>query len=89
VRDHRTRAAGLVEHQVDRVDRFNAQQQEARVKGWRTLLFNAAGAVLGVLIAFDWDTVLPAKYVGAGAIIVFAANMGLRYITDTPVGKST
>jgi hypothetical protein len=59
------------------------------VKGWRTLLFNAAGAVLSVLIAFDWDTVLPAKYVGAGAIIVFAANMGLRYITDTPVGKST
>jgi hypothetical protein len=32
------------------------------MKGWRTLAFNAAVALAGVIVAFNWGDVLPAKY---------------------------
>jgi hypothetical protein len=58
------------------------------MKGWRTLAFNLATAALGVIAAFDWTGSLPAEYAWAGLAIVSAANIGLRFITNTPIGKS-
>ena len=57
------------------------------MKGWRTLAFNAALALAGVVVAFDWGSVLPAQYVGIAAVVVAAINAGLRIITTTPIGE--
>jgi hypothetical protein len=58
------------------------------MKGWRTLAFNAAVALAGVLVAFNWGDVLPAKYaVLITSVAVPMINGWLRTITDTPVGK--
>jgi hypothetical protein len=57
-------------------------------KGLRTVLFNALiaaiAAVLTYLIGVDWT-----QYVSptAALVIVGAANIGLRAITDTAMGK--
>jgi hypothetical protein len=59
------------------------------MKGLRTLLLNGAtvvgAAALTWAVGVDWT-----QYVSptAAIIIVAGANMGLRVITTTPVGKS-
>jgi hypothetical protein len=59
------------------------------MKGWRTLVFNAAVALAGVVVAFNWADVLPAKYaILVTSVAVPMINGWLRTITDTPVGKS-
>lgn len=57
------------------------------MKGWRTLGFNIVVAVGGVLVAFDWVTVVPNQYLGWVGFGVAVLNMGLRAITNTPVGQ--
>lgn len=58
------------------------------MKGWRTLLVNAAmatGAFLGgYLLNIKWE-----EYVNPSIaiMIVAAINAGLRYITTGPVGE--
>jgi hypothetical protein len=56
------------------------------MKGWRTLAFNLLIAVGGVIVTFDWGSVLPAEYVGPAAIVVGLIGAGLRAVTTTPVG---
>jgi len=56
------------------------------VKGYRTLILALAVAIVGVLQAFDWATVIPAQYVGLALLFIGAANAALRFITTTPVG---
>lgn len=59
------------------------------MKGLRTLALNGAtvvgAAALTWAVGVDWT-----QYVSptAAIIIVAGANMGLRVITNTPVGKS-
>jgi len=59
------------------------------MKGWRTLLLNA-GIVIGTgtltwAAGVNWsDYVSPSTAV----ILTAAVNMGLRLVTNTPVGKS-
>jgi hypothetical protein len=59
------------------------------MKGLRTLLLNGAtvvgAAALTWAVGVDWT-----QYVSptAAIIIVAVANMGLRVVTTTPVGKS-
>ncbi len=59
------------------------------MKGWKTLVFNAAVAVAGGLLPFlasvDWT-----EYVSPNVaiLIVTAVNLGLRVITTTPVGSA-
>lgn len=59
------------------------------MKGLRTLVLNGAtvvgAAALTWAVGVDWT-----QYVSptAAIIIVAGANMGLRVITTTPVGKS-
>ena len=58
------------------------------MKGWRTLAFNAAFALLAVAEAADWVNLLGAEtsvYVLMG---VNVANMVLRAMTTSPVGKA-
>lgn len=60
------------------------------MKGWRTLAFNAAVALAGVIVAFNWADVVPPKYLLlVTTIVVPMINGWLRAITDTPVGKSS
>lgn len=56
------------------------------MKGWRTLAFNLGAAVLTVVIGFNWSDALPA-YPWLAPLIITVANIGLRFVTDTPVGK--
>lgn len=59
------------------------------MKGWRTLLFNAAVALGGVFVAFNWGDALPAKYaLLLTTVAVPMVNGWLRCVTTTPVGKS-
>lgn len=51
------------------------------LKGWRTILFNA----LVVLVALGYATEGEKAAILAG--VAAAANIGLRLITNTPVGK--
>lgn len=57
------------------------------MKGWKTLLFNVAAAVLTVVIGFNWaDALTSAPWVAP--LIIAGANIALRFVTTTPVGQS-
>lgn len=60
-------------------------------KGWKTLSFGILVAVVGVLQAFDWATVIPQNKTWSGAVMtgVGAVIVALRYVTTTPMGKSS
>ncbi len=60
------------------------------MKGWKTLTFALAVAVAGVLQAFNWATVVPQDKTWSGVVMlaIGAAIAALRYVTDTPAGKS-
>lgn len=59
------------------------------MKGYKTLAVNAATVVLMALLTWvagvDWTQYVSPSW---AMIILGAANMGLRLITTTPVGKS-
>ena len=58
-------------------------------KGWRTLAFNGLLAVAGIFAYLDMaglSTILPAKYSWV-PIVVGVANIALRVITTSPIGK--
>lgn len=57
------------------------------MKGWKTLAFNIAAAILTVVVSFNWSDALPA-YPWLAPLVITVANIGLRFVTDTPVGKS-
>lgn len=59
------------------------------MKGWRTLAINLAIAVFGVLEAADWTALLGSSSAGLVVTGIGIANMILRSITTTPVGKPT
>lgn len=60
------------------------------MKGWRTLAWAAFVALAGVVQTFDWATVIPqGQNSGLILIAIGAVTAALRYITDTPVGKSS
>ena len=57
------------------------------MKGYRTLLFSLAVAVVGVLQSFDWATVVPPEQAGFALTIIGVAGAILRFLTSTPVGE--
>lgn len=57
------------------------------MKGWRTLLLNAAIALFGVLEAADWTTLLGGAAAGWAVTAIAVANMALRSVTTTRVGR--
>lgn len=58
------------------------------MKGWRTLAINLAIAGFGVLEAADWPGLLGSESAGWAITGIGIANMVLRSITTTPLGKS-
>ena len=58
------------------------------MKGYRTLLFSLAVAVVGVLQSFDWATVVPPDQAGIALTIIGVVGAVLRVLTSTPVGAA-
>jgi hypothetical protein len=57
------------------------------MKGYRTLLFSLAVAIVGVLQSFDWARVIPPEQAGVALTVVGVAGAILRFLTSTPVGS--
>lgn len=64
------------------------------MKGFRTIIVNIAVAalplaceLLAFLDVFDWRSVLPPESAGWLILLVGLLNIGLRFITTTPVGE--
>ena len=59
------------------------------LKGWKTIIFSGAVALLGVAQATDWTSVLgTSPYVGWIVTGIGIAGAILRTVTTTPVGQS-
>jgi hypothetical protein len=63
------------------------QEKENDMKGWRTLLVNSGIAAFGVLEATDWSTMLGSDGAGWAVTGIAVANIVLRSLTTSPVGK--
>jgi hypothetical protein len=60
------------------------------MKGWRTLGLNAAVALIGVAQATNWTDVLGSNAAAGWMVTAVAiANMLIRTLTTTPVGKKS
>ena len=57
------------------------------MKGWRTLAVNLAVATFGVLEATDWTALLGSGSGGLALTGIGIANMVLRSLTTTPLGR--
>jgi hypothetical protein len=55
--------------------------------GWKTLIFSAAVALVGVLEATDWINLLDAQTAGYVVTAIGIVSAALRFLTSTPVGK--
>ncbi|MBK9083537.1 MAG: hypothetical protein IPL88_16355 [Rhizobiales bacterium] len=56
------------------------------MKGYRTLAFNAAIAMMGFAESVDWVSILGSAQAGWALTAISLANMALRAATDGPVG---
>jgi hypothetical protein len=56
------------------------------MKGYRTLLFSLAVAIIGVLQSFDWATVVAPEQAGIALTVIGVAGAVLRFLTSTAVG---
>jgi hypothetical protein len=61
---------------------------EVEMKGWRTLALNVAVAAFGVLEAADWTALLGSDRAGWILVAIASANMALRTLTTTGIGRS-
>jgi hypothetical protein len=60
------------------------------IAGWKTVVFNVATAILGVLTITDWTSVIGDQKIAGYVILGMSmANMVLRAVTTTPIGSST
>ena len=55
------------------------------MKGFRTLVFSLAVAIVGVLQTADWATIIPPDQAGLALTIVGVVAAALRFFTSTPV----
>ena len=58
-----------------------------KLKGWRTLIASIFLAVVGVLQAADWATIVAPRFVGPVMLAIAVLVAVLRTVTDTAVGK--
>jgi hypothetical protein len=56
-------------------------------KGWRTLALSVLLAIIGVLQAADWATIVSPRQVGPAMLAIGILLAVLRTLTDTPLGK--
>jgi hypothetical protein len=57
------------------------------LKGWRTIIVSILIAVVGVLQATDWATIVRPEHVGPTMLAISVLVAVLRAVTDTPVGR--
>ena len=57
------------------------------LKGWRTIAFNVLTGALLLASLPEFIAVLPSEWVPWVALFNVLGNMGLRYITTTPMGR--
>lgn len=58
------------------------------MKGWRTLALNLGISIFGVLEATDWSGVIGNDKAGWALTAIGIANMVLRTLTTTAVGRA-
>lgn len=58
------------------------------MKGLRTLIFNGLAAIVYALSITEIVALIPPEWMGTYVLLAFAANMALRMVTTTPVGRS-
>jgi hypothetical protein len=56
-------------------------------KGWRTIALNVLGAAIPILSMTELMDVLPEEWLPWYALALALANMFMRSITTTPMGK--
>lgn len=67
---------------------MNRIKEAARAaKGWKTLAASLAIAIMGVLQATDWATIVPEDRVGPVMVGIGVLMAVLRVVTDGPVGR--
>lgn len=66
---------------------FHSNKETKMLKGWKTLIFSAATALLGVASTMDWTSVLAGPWGGWVMTGVGIAGAVLRTVTTTPVGQ--
>ena len=59
------------------------------MKGWRTVIFNVLAAIVPILELTELRAVIPAEWLPWYMLGVVLANMALRYVTTTPVGRKS
>jgi hypothetical protein len=58
------------------------------MKGYRTLIVNFLSGLIAVLEMEGWLDIIPPEYQSHFALALAIANMALRLITNTPVGRA-
>jgi hypothetical protein len=56
-------------------------------QGWKTLIFSAAVALVGVAEAADWVSLLGSETAGYVVTAIGIISAALRFLTNSPVGK--
>ena len=57
------------------------------MKGWRTILWNVANAVVPVLEIVQSTYSIPDEFLPYWLAVYVVGNVVLRLLTDTPVGR--
>jgi len=57
------------------------------MKGWRTVAFNLLTMVVPIMELTEWQTLLPEDWLPYWLLFVGVANVWLRAITTTPMGR--
>ena len=56
------------------------------MSGWKTIAFNMALAIVGVLQTANWVDVIPGQYTGPLVAVIGMVGIWLRSVTKTPAG---
>ena len=57
------------------------------MKGWRTIAFNILSTIIPIISLSEWNDVFPAEWLPYWLLVVAVANVYLRTITTTPIGR--
>ena len=58
------------------------------MKGWRTVTFNVLSTVVPIISLTEWRAVFPSEWLPYWLLAVAIANIYLRTITTTPMGRA-
>lgn len=57
------------------------------LKGWRTIIINVLMSIIPFLELTEFKVLLPVNWLPYYALFIVAANLYLRKITTTPIGR--